>query len=182
MSGKEFLLVILGAVLADNLVFEGFMGLPAVLGEEKCSKKALFTGLWVAVIMLLSQAIFYPVAQLLAAKSMAYLSELAAAAIILALVYVDKLIMPEKMGDGFVLVALNSAVLGLCLMSMTEDAGFAGAMIKALGAALGFLAAELLFAGVRSRIDEKQVPAPFRGTPVLLLAAAILAMALSAYK
>lgn len=182
MSGKEFALVILGAVLADNLVFEGFMGLPAVLGEEKCSKKALFTGLWVAVIMLLSQAVFYPVAQALAASSLGYLNELAAVAVVLALVYLGKLALPEKMGEGFALVALNSAALGLCLMSATEGAGFAGAMAIALGSALGFLAAMLLFAGVKSRIDEKQVPAPFRGTPILLLAAFILAMALTAYK
>lgn len=182
MSGKEFFLVILGAVVANNMVFEGFMGLPVVLGEEKCSKKALKLGLWVAAVMILAQAAFWPVAQLLSAKSLGFLSELAAAAIILVLAALGRAVMGAKAGDGFALAAINSAVLGLCLTSVTQGAGFGAAMVNALDAALGFLGAMLLFAGVKSRIDEKYIPAAFRGAPICLLAAFIVAMALTAYK
>ena len=182
MSGKDIFLVILGIVVANNLVFEGFLGLPVVLGEEKCSKKALRIGLWVAAIMILSQAIFCPIGQALTAGSLTFLSDLVAVAVILALVYLGKLVMGDRLGDGAAVVALNSAVLGLCMNSMDQCAGFGTAMVNAIGYALGFLGAMLLFAGVKSRIDEKQVPAPFRGAPILLLAAFIVAMALTAYK
>lgn len=182
MSGKEMLLVILGAVLADNLAFEGYLGLPAVLGQGKCAKKALTVGLWVAAVMVLAQAAFYPAAQLLAASSLGYLNELVAVAVILVIVYLGKLLLKKKLDGGVALIALNSAVLGLCLNTLTQGAGFGMAMLTAAGCAVGFLGAMLLFAGVKSRIDEKQVPAAFRGAPIYLLAAFIVAMALTAYK
>lgn len=182
MSIKEILLVILGAVVANNLVFEGFMGLPVVLSGETSGRKALHTGLWVAVVMILSQAAYWPLGQLLFEKSMSYLGDIVMVAVIMIIVTVGRFVLSKKLGEAFALVAINSAVLGLCMNSMEQVAGFGTAMLNAVAAALGFLLAMLLFAGIKSRIDEKQVPTPFRGTPILLVAAFIIAMALTAYK
>ena len=82
--------------------------------------------------------------------------------------------------DKYLLIALNGVVFGTC--ANAAGSGLAEAAASALGAGLGFTVALLLFAGVETKIDDKYVPAAFRGFPVRLLPAGILSMAVVAFK
>ena len=82
--------------------------------------------------------------------------------------------------DKYLLIAFNGVVFGTC--ANAAGSGLAEASASALGAGLGFTVALLLFAGVETKIDDKYVPAAFRGFPVRLLAAGILSMAVVAFK
>ena len=82
--------------------------------------------------------------------------------------------------DKYLLIALNGVVFGTC--ANAAGSGLAEAAASAFGAGLGFTVALLLFAGVETKIDDKYVPAAFRGFPVRLLAAGILSMAVVAFK
>ena len=82
----------------------------------------------------------------------------------------------------FPLIALNSAVLGLALEAGAKGYSYGQTLAAALGVGLGFLVALLLMNGVQSRIEEKHIPAAFRGLPISLLTASIIAMVLVAFK
>lgn len=183
---KEILLLILGGVLANNYVFEKFLGVTPMLGCSRKGKKLLAMGLAVTVVMLLTAAIAWPVKTLLDIYALGYLQILVYVALILIVVYIVDLIaaavMKERLGVYFPLIALNSAVLGLALENASEGYGFGQALAAALGVGLGFLAALFLMAGVNSRIAQKHVPAAFQGLPIQLLAASIVAMVLVAFK
>ena len=88
----------------------------------------------------------------------------------------------KPVGAYFPLVALNSAVLGLAVNNITEGYTYVEALFAALGAGLGFVLAMVLFAGVKSKINERYVPKAFRGLPVMLLAASIISLAFYAFK
>ena len=77
-------------------------------------------------------------------------------------------------------IALNGVVLGTA--ATTIGTGFVATLAAAIGAGLGFTVAMLLFAGVESRINDKYVPAAFRGYPVRMLAAGIISMAVICFK
>ncbi len=183
---KEILLLILGGVLANNYAFEKFLGVSPMLGYSRRSSKLLAMGLSVTVVMLLTAAIAWPVQTLLDSYALGYLQILVYVAIILIVVYLVDLLVKAAfhkcLGVYFPLIALNSAVLGLALENVSEGYGYGQALAAALGVGLGFMAALFLMAGVNSRIAQKQVPAAFRGLPIQLLAASIIAMALVAFK
>ena len=180
MTFKEIILVILGGVLANNLVFEKLMGVEPVLNNGKCVRTALSIGCGTAAVMLVASALVYPIQSLLNSAGAGFLVIPAAVAVILLLTYLLKLLVKKPMGVWFPLIALNSAVPGLC--TGNADAGFGAAVLTAFGAAVGFVAALVLYAGVRGRIDEKAVPESFRGLPISLLIAFIISLALVAYK
>lgn len=183
---KAIVLLILGGVLANNYAFEKFLGVTPLLGYSRKESKLVALGLAVTLVMVLTAALAYPVQSLLAEKGLAYLQLLVFVAVILALVYIVELaakkLMNKPLGVYFPLIALNSAVLGLALENSAKGYSYGEALAAALGVGLGFLAALLLMAGVQSRIEEKHIPAAFRGLPISLLAASIISMVLVAFK
>lgn len=181
MTIKEIILLVLGGVLANNYVFEKYLGVCPILGGKKCSCKALETGLAVAVVMILSQAIIWPLTNLITGLGFGFINEVVSIAIVLALVYIIRAIIKKPLGGYFPLIALNSAVLGLCVNNV-ESASYLIALLTALGVGLGFLFAMLIFAGIKSKIDEKAVPEAFKGLPIYLVAAFIISMVLVAFK
>lgn len=183
---KEILLLILGGVLVNNYAFEKFLGVTPLLGYTRRENKLVALGLSVTVVLLLVAAIAYPVQAALANSGFAYLRLLVLVALVLAVVYVVELIskalLHRCLGVYFPLIALNSAVLGLALENGAQGYSFGQSLAAALGVGLGFLVALLLMSGVQSRIEEKNIPAAFRGLPISLLAASIIAMVLVAFK
>lgn len=185
MTVKSVILLILGGVLANNLVFESFLGVTPLLGFARRGSKMLAMGLAVTVTEVLCTAVLYPLQGVLNAAGLGFLQVLVYAAVILILVYVlealSRLIFRQGLGVCFPIIALNSAVLGLAV-KMAGAESFVSVLLTALGVGLGFLAALFVFAGVREKIDETAVPKAFRGLPVELLAACIISMALLAFK
>lgn len=181
MDVKTVILVILGGVLANNYALEKFLGLTPLLGWSKKGEKLLAMGLAVAVTTLLATAILWPLQNLvLAPLGLGFLQLLCAVVVVLALVYLLGALLKKSFGRFFPLVALNSVVLGMAVNA--AELGYGEALLTALGVGLGFLAALYLMAGVERRIEQESVPTAFRGLPVTLLAAAIVSMALLAFK
>ena len=82
----------------------------------------------------------------------------------------------EALGIYLPLITTNCAVLGVVLLNVTESHGFAASLEHALGAGIGFLLAMVLFAGVRGRLEDSDIPKPFRGLPATLIAASIVSL------
>ena len=173
----------LGGVLVNNYALEKFLGVGPVLGGRKYGSAAM--GFSVAAVMLLAAAVTWPLYRLLVLLGAEYLETLIFVLVVLLVVYVLGAIFAKSgkpVGAYFPLVALNSAVLGLAVNNITEGYTYVEALFAALGAGLGFVLAMVLFAGVKSKINERYVPKAFRGLPVMLLAASIISLAFYAFK
>lgn len=180
---KSLLLIILGGVLVNNYALEKFLGVGPVLGGRKYGSAAM--GFSVAAVMLLAAAVTWPLYRLLVLLGAEYLETLIFVLVMLLVVYVLGAMFAKSgkpVGAYFPLVALNSAVLGLAVNNITEGYTYVEALFAALGAGLGFVLAMVLFAGVKSKINERYVPKAFRGLPVMLLAASIISLAFYAFK
>lgn len=180
---KALLLIMLGGVLVNNYALEKFLGVGPVLGGRKYGSAAM--GFSVAAVMLLATAVTWPLYRLLVLLGAEYLETLIFVLVVLLVVYVLGAMFAKSgkpVGAYFPLVALNSAVLGLAVNNITEGYTYVEALFAALGAGLGFVLAMVLFAGVKSKINERYVPKAFRGLPVMLLAASIISLAFYAFK
>lgn len=180
---KALLLIMLGGVLVNNYALEKFLGVGPVLGGRKYGSAAM--GFSVAAVMLLAAAVTWPLYRLLVLLGAEYLETLIFVLVVLLVVYVLGVMFAKSgkpVGAYFPLVALNSAVLGLAVNNITAGYTYVEALFAALGAGLGFVLAMVLFAGVKSKINERYVPKAFRGLPVMLLAASIISLAFYAFK
>ena len=180
---KALLLIMLVGVLVNNYALEKFLGVGPVLGGRKYGSAAM--GFSVAAVMLLAAAVTWPLYRLLVLLGAEYLETLIFVLVVLLVVYVLGAMFAKSgkpVGAYFPLVALNSAVLGLAVNNITEGYTYVEALFAALGAGLGFVLAMVLFAGVKSKINERYVPKAFRGLPVMLLAASIISLAFYAFK
>lgn len=180
---KALLLIMLGGVLVNNYALEKFLGIGPVLGGRKYGSAAM--GFSVAAVMLLAAAVTWPLYRLLVLLGAEYLETLIFVLVVLLVVYVLGAMFAKSgkpVGAYFPLVALNSAVLGLAVNNITDGYTYVEALFAALGAGLGFVLAMVLFAGVKSKINERYVPKAFRGLPVMLLAASIISLAFYAFK
>ena len=176
---KELLLLLIGSVVMNNCVLQGYLGVTAAMGNAKCSCKCAKIGLAVTAAMVLTTLVAWPVQNfVLAPFGLEYFRTLLFVLIILVLVYAMKALVKVE-GICFPLVALNTAVLGVTLQNISLT--FVQALVASLGAGLGLMVAMLLFAGVRERVSEASVPQALRGLPVDLMIGAILSMAVMAF-
>ena len=173
---KETVLLILGFVLINNYVLSSGLGLVPALGFASQRGRVLTLGLSVTGVTLIVSALLW----LLRGLIPAYLQILAAVVLALAVLYLLQLALGRKLGVFLPLIALNSVVLGLSLnLAAAETIG--AVLLSALAAGLGFLLVLFLFAGIDRRIESEHLPRAFRGFPIRLLAAAIVALALTAF-
>ena len=186
MTLKTVILLIMSGVLANNYVFEKFFATEPLLGISRKENKLLAMGLGVFCVILLSAPLTWAVyTYILAPAKLAFLQILVFVALILcvsAIVSVfAKMFCKKELGSYFYLLAVNSAVLALAISNIANGLGFVEAMLVAVGSALGFLFALVVFAGLREKIEETYIPKAFRGLPIVLLALAIVSMALLAF-
>lgn len=176
---KDLILLLIGSVVMNNCLLQGYLGVTFAMGNAKCPCKCIKLGLSVTAVMVLTTLITWPVQSfVLAPFGLEYLRTLLFVLVILALVYAMKKLVKLD-GVCFPLIALNGAVLGVALQNIS--ATFPQALVAALGGGLGLMLAMLLFAGVRQKISEKNMPESLRGLPADLMIGAILAMAVMAF-
>ena len=173
---KEMILLVLGFVLLNNYALTAYLGLTPMLGFARKGEKILALGLSVTGVTLLTAVLLW----LLRGLIPGYWQILAAAALVLALVYLLQLLLGKPLGVWFPAIALNSAVLGLAL-KVTEAESLLTVVLSALGVGLGFLLGLFLLSGLQAKIEEDHLPKAFRGFPIQILAAGIVALALGTF-
>ena len=181
---KGFFAIMLAALLTDNFVLSKFMGICPFLGVSKKSSSSLGMGAAVTFVMVCAAAVTYPVYHLvLIPLGIDYLRTIAFILIIALFVQLvetalKKLIPPlyRALGVYLPLITTNCAVLGLTILNIDNEFTFGQSIVNALFSGLGFLMVLLLFSGVRSRVEEADVPETFKGVPATLIAAAILSL------
>ncbi|MCQ2558672.1 MAG: hypothetical protein MJ135_06080 [Oscillospiraceae bacterium] len=183
MSLKELLFILLAAALADHLLFTRFLSAVPMLGRTGTRKTITF-GLIVAGITALASAVNHPIRNALISADKAYFCAYAAVIAALAASFLVEFVLKDSqksLGVYYPVTALNAAFLTCVCGKYTEGFKIGGVLLRSFGGGLGLLLAMLALGGVLDEINEKYVPAAFRGLPVMLLAASIVSMVLFAF-
>ena len=182
---KSLILILMGGVLVNNYVLQRFLGICPFLGVSKKVNQAAGMGVAVTFVMLCATAATWPIHMLLLAPNgLGYLQTIVFILVIASLVQFVEIVLKKfipalhaSLGIYLPLITTNCAVLGVTINNITDGYNFLESMIASLGVGLGFLLAMVLFAGVRSRIENCPSPKCFRGVPITLVAAAIVSLA-----
>ena len=172
-------------VLINNYVLNQFLGICPFLGVSKKVNQAAGMGGAVIFVMLCATAATWPIFNfVLVPLKLEYLQTIVFILVIATLVQFVEIVLKRfipslhaSLGIYLPLITTNCAVLGVTLNNITDGYNFVESMVSSLGVGLGFLLAMLLFAGVRSKIDDSNAPKCFKGLPVTLIAASIVALA-----
>jgi len=181
---KSLLVVMMTAVLVNNYVLKQFLGICPFLGVSKKIDQAVGMGVSVTFVMLMATAVTYPIQTfLLAPFGLEYLQTIVFILVIASLVQLVEIVLKKyiptlsrSLGVYLPLITTNCAVLGVTLNNVSDGYDFVTSMVSSLGCGLGFLLAMVLFAGVRSRLEESDPPASFQGLPITLVSASIVAL------
>ena len=183
---KELVLILMAGVLVNNYVLQQFLGICPFLGVSKKFDQASGMGIAVTFVMLCATAATWPIYHFaLVPLKLEYLQTIVFILVIAALVqFVETVLkkfipaLHKSLGVYLPLITTNCAVLGVTINNINKDGyNFLESMISSLGVGLGFLLAMVLFAGVRSRIENCPSPKCFKGVPITLVAASIVALA-----
>ncbi len=182
MDIKVILAILLAGILSNNYALLHFLGTGAVIENERPTKKSLTLGLGTTLVMVLSTLITWPLNKYLLA-SVPYLQTMAFVLIVLIVVEVLHVIGKKTLDNycraDFVKFAINGAVLGLCIHNTALS--FVEALITSFAVGIGFMLTMTLFAKLKDvPVDEEAIPASFRGLPIALLTAGMIALALLA--
>ena len=182
---KELVLILMGGVLVNNYVLQQFLGICPFLGVSKKFDQASGMGIAVTFVMLFATAATWPIYNYaLVPLKLEYLQIIVFILVIAALVQFVEIMLKrflpplyKSLGVYLPLITTNCAVLGVTINNITAEYSFVESMVSSLGVGLGFLLAMVLFAGVRARIENCPSPRCFKGIPITLVAASIVALA-----
>ena len=185
MDIKALILILMGGVLVNNYVLQQFLGICPFLGVSKKFDQASGMGIAVTFVMLCATAVTWPIyTYVLVPLKITYLNTITFILVIAALVQFVEIVLKRfipalhrSLGVYLPLITTNCAVLGVTLKNVENEYNFIQSMFSSLGVGLGFLLAMVLFAGVRSRIENCPAPKAFKGLPVTLIAASFVALA-----
>jgi electron transport complex protein RnfA len=181
----ELPLILLGALLVNNFVLAQFLGLCPFIGVTGRYDAAASMGLATTFVLTLSAAISYLVYHaVLAPLGLTYLKIIVFIVVIAAVVQLTERyiratspLLHQVLGIYLPLITTNCAVLGVALLSLQQDLSFAQTLAYAMGAAIGFSLVVVIFAAIRERLVDAEVPTAFAGAPITLITAGILSLA-----
>ncbi len=182
---KIFLLILLAGVLTENMTLSKFLGICPFLGVSKKLGTAVSMSIAVIFVMVLATVATYPLyAYVLLPNGLGYLQTIVFILVIAALVQLVEIVLKRfappvysALGIYLPLITTNCAVLGITILNFTKGYTFAESIFNSLGAGIGFLVAMVLFAGVRSKLENCNVPRFLKGLPITLIAASLVSLA-----
>ena len=176
--------IIIAALLSENYVLVRFLGICPFLGVSKRINAALGMGMAVTFVMALASLVCYFVNQLLLALALEYMQTVVFILVIAAIVQLVEMFLKKKvrslynaLGVYLPLITTNCTVLAVVLANAQKGYNLGLSLINAVASGLGFLLAIVLFASLRERVDKADTPACFKGYPIALIAAGLLALA-----
>lgn len=184
------LLIVINAVFVNNFVLSRFLGICPFLGVSKRTETALGMGIAVIFVMGVASVITYAIDLALVAAGLEYLRTIVFILVIAALIQLVEIFVKRfspslysALGVYLPLITTNCAVLGVAIMNVTElsEVNVLYAFVNGVASGIGFTIAILILAGIRERMETADIPAAFKGFPITLLAASIIAMSFAAF-
>ncbi len=181
----NYLIIVLGAILVNNIVLMRFLGICPFLGVSKRISTAVGMTFAVAFVMVLATIVTYLIqTYILARFGLSFLQTIAFILVIASLVQLVEIIMKkvspalyQALGIFLPLITTNCAILGVAILTVQTDFNLVEGVVFAVANAFGFGLALMLFAGIREHLDLMNIPKGLKGAPIALITAGILAMA-----
>lgn len=181
----SLIMIIITTALVNNVVLSQFLGICSFLGVSKQIKTSASLGAAVTFVIGIASAVAYLLYEfVLVPFDLTYLQTIVFILVIAALVQLVEMFLKktspalyQALGIYLPLITTNCAVLGVALTNVQNEYNFIESVISGVGTGLGYTLAIILLASIRTRIDESAIPAPFRGAPIVLLCAALMAIA-----
>ena len=181
----SLIMIVITTALVNNVVLSQFLGICSFLGVSKQIKTSASLGGAVIFVMAISSAVANLLyTYLLDPLDLEYLETIVFILVIATLVQMVEMFLKkvspaiyQALGIYLPLITTNCAVLGVAITNVQDGYNLIESVTAGVGTAIGYTIAIILLAGIRERIDESSIPAPFRGAPVVLVSAALMAIA-----
>ena len=177
--------IILSALLSQNFILVLFYGFCPFMGVSKKIDTALGMGMAVTFVMALASAATYAVYHfLLVPFGVEFMQTVAFILVIASIVQVVEMFLKKSvpalykaLGVFLPLITTNCAVLGVALLNVQKGYDFLQSVLNGACGGIGFTVAIVLFASIRERVDKAESPESFKGFPLTLVAAGLMALA-----
>ena len=187
---KDMILLLLGASLINNVVLSQFLGLCPFLGVSRKTDTAAGMGMAVIFVITVSSFITGLLYEfVLEPLGLVYLQTIVFILVIAALVQLVEMILRKKipalhssLGVYLPLITTNCAVLGVALTNVQKEYDLFTGVVNGFGTALGFTIAIVILAGIREKLEDNDIPESFKGMPIVLTTAGLMAMAFIGFK
>ncbi|MGN0007222.1 MAG: electron transport complex subunit RsxA [Alistipes sp.] len=181
----SYFAIIIGAIFVNNVVLAQFLGICPFLGVSSKVETSLGMGAAVTFVMALSSVVVWLIQTcILVPLHIEYMQTIVFILVIASLVQMVEIILKkvspslyQALGIFLPLITTNCAVLGVAILMIQKELSLLQGVVYSVSAAVGFALALVIFAGLRERLEFEEVPAAFRGVPIALITASILAMA-----
>ena len=183
MTVELIIAILLAGILSNNYALLHFLGTGAVIENERSSRKSLIVGAGTTIVMVVATLITWLINEYLLGEALNYLQTLVFVVVMLLVVEGLHLI-TKKTIEGYCKVdflkfAINGAVLGLCIHN--TELTLIEALITAFSVGVGLTLTMVVFSSLQKKVDEEAVPSSFRGLPIALLIAGMMALVLLAF-
>ena len=180
----EFAIIFISAIFVNNILLAQFLGVCPFLGVSNKLSTAAGMSMAVCFVITLATVVTYLLNMLLGAFGLEFIQTISFILVIAALVQMVEIVLKKispalysALGIFLPLITTNCAVLGVALTVVTKDFNLGQATWYAFSTSLGFGLAMVLFAGLREQLALNNVPKAFKGIPIALITASLLAMA-----
>ena len=182
---KELILLVISSALVSNVVLSQFLGLCPFLGVSKKVETAAGMGGAVVFVITLASAVTGVIYKFVLEKfNITYLQTIVFILVIAALVQFVEMFLKkfmvglyEALGVYLPLITTNCAVLGVALNNVKYDYDILTGIVNGFATALGFAIAIIILAGIREKIEDNDIPECFKGMPIVLVTAGLMAIA-----
>ncbi len=186
----NIILIALNAILIENYIFVKFLGICPFVGVSKKTDTALGMGIAVIFTMTVSSALTWLIQKfLLEPLDIEYLQTIIFILVIAALVQLVEMFLQkaapalyQSLGIYLPLITTNCAVLGAAIMNVTKGYNFLESIVYGFSSGVGFLIAIVMLSFVRERMAYADIPKPFRGIPIVLIAAGLMCISFMGFQ
>lgn len=186
---SDLLKIAVAAALVNNVVLSQFLGLCPFIGVSKKTKTASGMGMAVIFVITISSALTSLVYNyILVPLNLDYLKTIVFILLIAALVQFVEMALKKfspalykALGVYLPLITTNCAVLGIAITNVQKDYDFITSVVNGLFTAIGFTISIVILAGIREKTEYNDIPKSFKGTPIVLLTAGLMAIAFSGF-
>jgi electron transport complex protein RnfA len=182
---KDLLVVLISSSLVSNVVLSQFLGLCPFLGVSKKVETAIGMGSAVIFVITIASAVTAIIYKfILVPLDITYLQTIVFILVIAALVQFVEMFLKKYMvalyqalGVYLPLITTNCAVLGIALTNVQKNYGIGFSIVSGFSTAVGFLIAIVILAGIREKMEYNDIPESFKGMPIVLVTAGLMAIA-----
>lgn len=182
---KELLIILIGSALVNNVVLSQFLGLCSFVGVSTRINIAAGMGAAVIFVITIASAVSNLIYNfILVPADLTYMQTIVFILVIAALVQLVEMFLKKyskglysALGVYLPLITTNCAVLGVALINVQKDYGFVASVVNGFGTAVGYTIAIIILAGIREKMENNDIPFSFKGSPIVLVTAGLMAIA-----